>query len=77
MQRTSSGPILDGWVEQTKRSESNVERRTFLSLAALSLATPGSIVLAGEGSIVDYSPEAYESAMAAGEPVLLDFTLSS
>ncbi len=48
-----------------------MRRRQFLALSALAFAS--SATRAEGGKFVDYSPEAYEKALASGEPFLLDF----
>lgn len=49
-----------------------MKRRQFLTLSAIAIAAPAAS-WAGEGNFVDYSREAYEEALASGEPLLLDF----
>ena len=48
-----------------------MKRRTLLSLTAVGLVMPGSVI-AGGGH-VDYSRAAFDKALASGEPLLLDF----
>lgn len=51
-----------------------MKRRHFLALSALALTT--SPVWAENSTKVDFTPEAYEKALASGEPFMLDFTAS-
>ena len=48
-----------------------MDRRQFVSLSAALLASP--LAVSAAGSHVDYTPEAYASALASGKPLLLDF----
>ncbi len=48
-----------------------MKRRQFLALSTLALAT--SPVLAGGSSQVEFTKEAYQKALASGEPFMLDF----
>lgn len=50
-----------------------MKRRTFLSLAAASLALGGAEVSIAGGGHVEYSKEAYQQARADGKAVLVDF----
>lgn len=50
-----------------------MKRRTLLSLPLAAAAFSAS---AGEGEFVKFSRSAYDQAMAAGEPLLLDFYAS-
>ena len=54
-----------------------MDRRTFLSLTSLSLTVSAFDVLADGGAISEYSPEAYQEAIASGAPVLLDWSMKS
>jgi len=49
----------------------DMKRRQFLALSTLALAT--SPVLAGGSSQVEFTKEAYQKALASGEPFMLDF----
>ena len=49
-----------------------MKRRQFLAIPALALTTK--IALADGANIVEYSREAYEQALASGEPFMLSFT---
>ena len=48
-----------------------MDRRQFTAGFAVLATVPA--VFAAQDAHVDYTPEAYASAMAAGTPVLLDF----
>ncbi len=50
-----------------------MKRRTMLSASALALLAPGSVALAAGSGTVEYSKDAYERALASGEPFMLDF----
>lgn len=52
-----------------------MQRRQFLAIPALALLTDLAIA-DGETGHVEYTREAYEQALASGEPFMLDFYAS-
>ena len=50
-----------------------MKRRKLLSLPLVGLAFSNAAVRAGTAEFSKYSRSAYDQAMAAGEPLLLDF----
>ena len=51
-----------------------MNRREFTAGCALLVAASG--VLAADAGHVDYTPKAYDAALAAGKPFMLDFYAS-
>ena len=53
-----------------------MNRRQLLSAAALVLTLVAPKVFAGDAQTVEYTREAYDKALASGEPFMLDFFAS-
>jgi len=51
-----------------------MNRRQFLALSTLAVTT--SPILANAGQTVEFSQDAYQTALESGEPFMLDFTAS-
>ena len=54
-----------------------MKRRTLLSLAPLSLLVPSPVILAAGEYITEFTPQAYDQALASGNGLLLDFSSKS